>query len=190
MEVEEVVEEMVEEKPKRIRKKEMYGTYEQGIEQEIEDFPEGESVTHLYDTRTMVEEWMGHKTLMGMLSEDSLLQEGEVEIGQPPKEEEDGPVLRWETRMILGPGGNAWHPANRKVKVSVTVSELELSNFAKERLLVMVGKRYHSGRDELTLSSERFKDREENRKDVLRTLIELIKEAKRADELIAEDFAT
>lgn len=55
-----------------------------------------------------------------------------------------------------GAGGNAWHPANRKVKVSVYVKELGLTPLARERLLALVGRRYKPNRDELTIVSERW----------------------------------
>ncbi|CAI0396726.1 unnamed protein product [Linum tenue] len=32
----------------------------------------------------------------------------------PPGE---GPILRWQTRAVFAPGGDAWHPKNRKVKM-------------------------------------------------------------------------
>lgn len=101
----------------------------------------------------------------------------------PPGE---GPILRWETRMVLSPGGDSWHPANRKVKVSVFVKELGLSKYAFMRLRELVGKRYDAGKGELTIVSERFEHREENRKDCLRTLIALIDEAEKADTFVAE----
>ena len=70
----------------------------------------------------------------------------------PPGE---GPILRWQTRVVFAPGGDAWHPKNRKVKMSVTVKELGLSKPQFRRLRELVGKRYHPGRDELTITSER-----------------------------------
>ncbi|TVU30233.1 hypothetical protein EJB05_21843 [Eragrostis curvula] len=106
-----------------------------------------------------------------------------VVLDDPPGE---GPVLRWESRIVFAPGGDAWHPKNRKVKLSVTVKELGLSRHAFRRLREVVGKRYNSGKDELTITSERFEHREENRKDCLRTLYALVKEARKADKL-AED---
>lgn len=72
---------------------------------------------------------------------------------EPPGE---GPILRWQTRVVLSPGGDAFHPKNRKVKVSVYVKELELTPVQKERLLFMVGKRYNPNKDELTIVSERY----------------------------------
>uniref|UniRef100_R7W6V1 Small ribosomal subunit protein mS35 mitochondrial conserved domain-containing protein n=1 Tax=Aegilops tauschii TaxID=37682 RepID=R7W6V1_AEGTA len=103
-----------------------------------------------------------------------------VELNDPPGE---GPVLRWESRIVFAPGGDAWHPKNRKVKLSVTVKELGLSRHAFRRLREVVGKRYNSGKDELTIISERFDHREENRKDCLRTLYALVEDAMKADEL-------
>ncbi|CAM8918692.1 unnamed protein product [Rhodiola kirilowii] len=104
----------------------------------------------------------------------------------PPGE---GPVLRWETRAVFPLGGNSWHPKNRKVKLSVTVKEFGLSKHQFRRLRELVGKRYHSGKDELTITSERYEHREENRKDCLRTLISLMEEARKADKLV-EDART
>ncbi|KAF5734534.1 hypothetical protein HS088_TW15G00026 [Tripterygium wilfordii] len=105
------------------------------------------------------------------------------DLDDPPGE---GPILRWQTRVVFAPGGDAWHPKNRKVKLSVTVKELGLSKHQFRRLRELVGKRYHPGKDELTITSERFEHREENRKDCLRTLFSLIEEAGKANKL-AED---
>ncbi|XP_039002673.1 uncharacterized protein LOC120129170 [Hibiscus syriacus] len=101
----------------------------------------------------------------------------------PPGE---GPILRWQTRAVFAPGGDAWHPKNRKVKMSVTVKELGLSKHQFRRLRELVGKRYHPGKDELTITSERFEHREENRKDCLRTLFSLIEEAGRGNKMAEE----
>ncbi|PKA57539.1 hypothetical protein AXF42_Ash020083 [Apostasia shenzhenica] len=106
-----------------------------------------------------------------------------IKLDDPPGE---GPILRWESRVVFAPGGDAWHPKNRKVKLSVTVKELGLSRHAFCRLREVVGKRYHPGRDELTITSERFEHREENRKDCLRTLYALIEDAAKADKLVED----
>ncbi|OMO73277.1 hypothetical protein COLO4_27184 [Corchorus olitorius] len=105
----------------------------------------------------------------------------------PPGE---GPILRWRTRCVFSAGGDAWHPKNRKVKMSVTVKELGLSKHQYRRLRELVGKRYHPGRDELTITSERFEHREENRKDCLRTLFSLIEEAGKANKMAEETRAS
>ena len=57
---------------------------------------------------------------------------------------------------MFAPSGDAYHPKNRKVKLSVTVKELGLSRHAFRRLREVVGKRYNSGKDELTIISERY----------------------------------
>ncbi|KAB1212496.1 hypothetical protein CJ030_MR5G001030 [Morella rubra] len=105
------------------------------------------------------------------------------DLDDPPGE---GPILRWQTRVVFAPGGDAWHPKNRKVKMSVTVKGLGLSKYQVRRLRELVGKRYHPGKDELTITSERYEHREENRKDCLRTLYSLIEEAGKARKLVEE----
>lgn len=102
-------------------------------------------------------------------------------IDLPPGE---GPELRWQTRVVFVPGGDSWHPKNRKAKLAVTVKELGLSKNQFRRLRELVGLRYNPGKDELTITSERFEHREENRKDCLRTLFGLIEEAGKADKLV------
>lgn len=112
---------------------------------------------------------------------DTSVPDKKKDSDDPPGE---GPILRWVTRVVFAPGGDAWHPKNRKVKLSVTVKELGLSKYQFRRLRELVGKRYHPGRDELTITSERFEHREENRKDCLRTLLSLIEEAGKANKLV------
>lgn len=107
------------------------------------------------------------------------------ELAKKAEEQKYCPTLRWKTQLVLGPG-DAYHPANRKATVSVYVRELGLSKYAKLRLLSLVGKRYKAPKDELTIVSERFQHRYENQKDVLRTLLDLIEEAKKADDLVHE----
>lgn len=106
-----------------------------------------------------------------------------MEPDDPPGE---GPILRWQTRVVFAPGGDAWHPKNRKVKLSVTVKELGLTKHQFMRLRELAGKRYNPGKDELTITSERFEHREENRKDCLRTLLALIEEAGKARLIVQE----
>ncbi|XP_019445870.1 PREDICTED: uncharacterized protein LOC109349501 isoform X1 [Lupinus angustifolius] len=119
--------------------------------------------------------------------DDTGVPDKKKDIDDPPGE---GPILRWQTRVVFAPGGDAWHPKNRKVKLSVTVKELGMSKYQFRRLRELVGKRYHPGRDELTITSERFEHREENRKDCLRTLLSLIEEAGKANNLVADARAS
>ncbi|KAF1002488.1 hypothetical protein AG4045_004716, partial [Apium graveolens] len=94
------------------------------------------------------------------------------DIDDPPGE---GAILRWKSRCVFAPGGDAWHPKNRK---------LELNKHEFRRLRELVGKRYHPGKDELMITSERFEHREENRKDCLRTLYALLEESYKANQLV------
>ncbi|GMH22236.1 hypothetical protein Nepgr_024079 [Nepenthes gracilis] len=110
-----------------------------------------------------------------------------MSLDDPPG---DGPILRWQTRVVFAPGGDAWHPKNRKVKLSVTVKELGLSKYQFRRMRELVGRRYHPGRGELTITSERFEHREENRKDCLRTLLNVIEEAGKANKMVEEARAS
>ncbi|XWS10011.1 hypothetical protein CRYUN_Cryun39dG0038900 [Craigia yunnanensis] len=115
--------------------------------------------------------------------DETVVPDMKKDLDDPPGE---GPILRWQTRVVFAPGGDAWHPKNRKVKMAVTVKELGLSRHQFCRLRELVGKRYHPGKDELTITSERFEHREENRKDCLRTLFALIEEAGKANKLADE----
>ncbi|XP_061373812.1 uncharacterized protein LOC133316117 [Gastrolobium bilobum] len=119
--------------------------------------------------------------------DDTAVPDKKKDLDDPPGE---GPILRWQTRVVFAPGGDAWHPKNRKVKLSVTVKELGLSKYQFRRLRELVGKRYHPGRDELTITSERFEHREENKKDCLRTLLSLIEEAGKANKLVDDARAS
>lgn len=84
--------------------------------------------------------------------DETAVPDKKLHLDDPPGE---GPILRWQTRCVFAPGGDAWHPKNRKVKLSVTVKELGLSRHQFRRLRELVGKRYHPGKDELTITSER-----------------------------------
>ncbi|XP_073281934.1 uncharacterized protein [Primulina huaijiensis] len=115
--------------------------------------------------------------------DETVVPDNKKELDDPPGE---GPILRWQTRVVFAPGGDAWHPKNRKVKLAVTVKELGLSKHQFLRLRELAGKRYNPGKDELTITSERFEHREENRKDCLRTLFALIEDAGKARKLVED----
>lgn len=83
----------------------------------------------------------------------NVVNDDKKEPDDPPGE---GPILRWQTRVVFAPGGDAWHPKNRKVKLAVTVKELDLSKHQFVRLRELAGKRYNPGKDELTITSERY----------------------------------
>ncbi|KAG0557133.1 hypothetical protein M758_11G100900 [Ceratodon purpureus] len=174
-------------RPKKMRRRARFGTYDKTFEDELDMVPLEQGITHLYNTRGIVDKWLGHPTLDSIFPDKDLYAKGECPNIDPPGE---GPVLRWTTRVVLGPGGDAWHPANRKVKLAVYLKELQLTKQARERLLLIVGKRYNANNDELTITSERFDLREENRKDALRTLYALIDEANTANVNVSSTQST
>ncbi|CAN1797635.1 hypothetical protein LINPERHAP1_LOCUS21355 [Linum perenne] len=46
--------------------------------------------------------------------DDTTVPDKKKDTDDPPGE---GPILRWQTRAVFAPGGDAWHPKNRKVKM-------------------------------------------------------------------------
>lgn len=83
-------------------------------------------------------------------------------------------ILKFKTHTYLGEG----HPVERKVVLSVKVSDLKLSDSEKHKFLLLSGPRYNVNTDELVMSSERFPHRKQNKKFLVDTLSKLIKEAK------------
>ena len=54
-------------KPRRMRRRERHGRYTEDIEDEISSFPLDDSLTHLYNARAIVEEYMKNTTDAGMV---------------------------------------------------------------------------------------------------------------------------
>ncbi|XP_022883715.1 uncharacterized protein LOC111400542 [Olea europaea var. sylvestris] len=75
------------------------------------------------------------------------------DLDDPPGE---GPILRWKTHVVFAPGGDAWHSKCRQVKLAVTVKELGLSKLQFCRLKGLAGWQFNPGKDELTITSERY----------------------------------
>lgn len=48
---------------KKMRKRERFGTYDKSFEDELDMVPLEEGITHLYNTRGIVDKWLGHPTL-------------------------------------------------------------------------------------------------------------------------------
>ncbi|KAI7882534.1 hypothetical protein K492DRAFT_145028 [Lichtheimia hyalospora FSU 10163] len=83
-------------------------------------------------------------------------------------------ILKFKSHTYLGEG----HPVERKVVLSVKVTDLKLSNSERHKFLLLAGPRYHVDTDELVLSSEKFPHRKQNKKYVRDTLDALLKESK------------
>lgn len=50
-------------RPKKMKKKERFGTYDKSFEDELDMVPLEEGITHLYNTRGIVDKWLGNPTL-------------------------------------------------------------------------------------------------------------------------------
>ncbi|KAG1437295.1 hypothetical protein G6F56_013176 [Rhizopus delemar] len=83
-------------------------------------------------------------------------------------------ILKFKTHSYLGEG----HPVERKVVLSVKVSDLKLNDTEKHKFLLLSGPRYNVNTEELVMSSEKFPKRQQNKKFLIDTLNKLIKEAK------------
>ena len=90
-------------------------------------------------------------------------------------------VLTWRTRIILSAGHDQRHPLSSKVEVTLVLAELAreigLSPEGVALIKLLCGPRYTAGTDTLRLVSQRYYTREDNRRDLLRIVDELIDEA-------------
>eukprot|EP00803_Ostreobium_quekettii_P000070 evm.model.scf_521.2 EVM.evm.TU.scf_521.2 scf_521:9475-13474(+) len=88
-------------------------------------------------------------------------------------------IFRWEVQFVLDPG-NTYHPANRKVKMRVYLKELQrayqLSDDAIQHVIRICQNRYNPNKGELTLVSEKYAHREDNRRHIMETVASLIEE--------------
>ncbi len=50
-------------RPKKLRRRARYGTYDKSFEDELDMVPLEEGITHLYNARGIVDKWLGHPTL-------------------------------------------------------------------------------------------------------------------------------
>lgn len=90
-------------------------------------------------------------------------------------------ILRWETNMILQVGpDNLEHPLNKKVLCQVYLRDLQeeagLTDAALQHIARVCGPRYNPSKGELTLTCEKFPDRDQNQRELLDTIHALIAE--------------
>ncbi|KAI8099303.1 mitochondrial ribosomal subunit protein-domain-containing protein [Halteromyces radiatus] len=83
-------------------------------------------------------------------------------------------IVQYKTHTYCGEG----HPVERKVVLSVKVTDLKLTPSQRHKLLLLAGPRYHVDTDELIMSSEKFPQVKQNKKYVTDILNTLLKEAK------------
>ncbi|KAG2226714.1 hypothetical protein INT45_001061 [Circinella minor] len=94
---------------------------------------------------------------------------------EPPTSEQ---IVKLKTHNYLGEG----HPVERKVVLSVKVSDLKLDDKEKHKFLLLAGPRYNVDTEEFVLSSEKFPHRKQNKKYVHDVLNKLLAESKNKDD--------
>lgn len=106
-------------------------------------------------------------------------------------EEEEPPfpgarrILQWEQRIVFSHGSFAGkHPVNRKAKCMVYLRELQeqtgLTDEALQLIARVCGPRYNANKGLLTLVSEKYSMREENRRHIMEMLAQLVSEGHQA----------
>lgn len=89
------------------------------------------------------------------------------------------PETALQLRMIRssGPGGQNVNKVSTAIQLSCDVQACDLSEPAKARLKSLAGRRM-SGDDVLSLTAQRLRTQEQNRRDALERLLELITQAR------------
>lgn len=115
---------------------------------------------------------------------DLLLSVGTVD--DPPPREGSGKIVEWEINVVFDMNKHTGepHPLNKKAKCRVYLRDLQrefnLSDGALQHIALICGPRYNPDKGLLTLTSEKYGEREENRLTIVEMLSELVKEGQRA----------
>lgn len=113
-------------------------------------------------------------------------------VNLPPAEQniepDAEPILMWESRLVLVPAAvGEEHPANKKAKCRVFLRALGrkhgLSDAGLQRIAEICGPRYESKTGIVTLTSERYLDRESNRRHILRMIDDLVEEGRKTHQV-------
>ncbi|DBA67794.1 TPA: hypothetical protein ACH3X2_001196 [Trebouxia sp. C0005] len=94
-------------------------------------------------------------------------------------------ILQWEQRIVFSHGSFAGeHPVNRKAKCNVYLRDLQeqagLTDEAVQLIARVCGSRCNANKGLLTLVSEKYSMREENRRHILEILAQLVSEGHQA----------
>ncbi|CAO3697417.1 unnamed protein product [Rhizopus stolonifer] len=120
-----------------------------------------------------------NQTTLGHLLFDNIR---EVLYAKPFEAPGADQILKFKTHSYLGEG----HPVERKVVLSVKVSDLKLNDTEKHKFLLLSGPRYNVNTEEFVMSSEKFPKRQQNKKFLIDTLNKLVNEAKDAKDTFAD----
>ena len=96
------------------------------------------------------------------------------------------PILEWDVKLILSAGAaGETHPLNKKAKCKVHLRALQrqtgLSDAALVHIAEIAGPRYNEKTGEMTLTSEKYLERELNRQHIVQMLTALVEEGKKVD---------
>jgi hypothetical protein len=96
------------------------------------------------------------------------------------------PILTWQERLVMVVGMDKQHPSNNKMKMWVHIRDLQretrLSDDAMRRIAEICDKKYDPATGVLTLSSDKYPHRDENKHRIEGMLADLIAEGQRWDE--------
>lgn len=187
----------------RLSRKELGSYNSEGVAEEfareIEFYPQAPSDRPLYNLREVVPEMMQPRSelfdrMMALQREHpnaspiELAAAAGIAVPPPSPPLPDGVerILEWELRLVMSPGivGEA-HPANKKAKCRVHLRALQrqcgLSDEALRYIAEIAESRYCEKTGVLTLTSERFAERELNRQDIVQMLQGLVEEGRKLD---------
>ncbi|KAK9707826.1 37S ribosomal protein S24, mitochondrial, variant 2 [Basidiobolus ranarum] len=125
--------------------------------------------------------WFGHNMLENIRDVRSYLKKAQYELPQlvkfqkpfvPPKSV--GKIVAYKTTEYFGEE----HPNARKVVLTVNVDNLGLTATQKHKILLLSGPRYNPEKNEIKISCEKYRLREQNYKDASDVLDKLLEYAK------------
>ncbi|KAK9702027.1 37S ribosomal protein S24, mitochondrial [Basidiobolus ranarum] len=142
-------------------------------EKDVGDLPDYEFNDHT---------WFGHNMLENIRDVRSYLKKAQYELPQlakfqktfvPPKSV--GKIVAYKTTDYFGED----HPNARKVVLTVKPDDLSINDTQKHKLLLLCGPHYNADKNEIKISCEKYRLREQNYKhasDVLDKLLECAKD--------------
>eukprot|EP00873_Tetraselmis_striata_P009137 jgi/Tetstr1/429401/TSEL_019312.t1 len=150
----------------------------------LPDFPSDEPI---YDLPTLLgEDYERDIEFAQAVAEDSRIAPELLKVFEVQPQAAPYPgarqILRWTQTGVLKSvwGNEAAHPLNRKVACRVHMRELQeeaaLSNDAVKHIIAVCGPRYTPKTGVLRLTSDRYREREDNRRDIVDTIRALVKE--------------
>mmetsp|Transcript_29147 Transcript_29147/g.82172 ORF Transcript_29147/g.82172 Transcript_29147/m.82172 type:complete len:354 (-) Transcript_29147:61-1122(-) len=161
----------------------------EGLEEYFESLPEFPVEGPIYD----IPQYLGEEAMQDTEDADAFLESLEspeaLALFDEPEEEPPYPgakqILHWTQHAVLKSiwGNEPTHPINKKVECEVHMKELQdelaLADDAVKHIIAVCGPRYHPTTGILRLVSERYPQREDNRRHIVDQIGDLVEEGKR-----------